>query len=92
VFALTDALEVWGWAWADGGVRKVYVRTSDVAAWHPADLEPQQGRQWQRFSIRWTPARHGEFLLSSVAEAANGLLQPTSGRRNAVYEVPVTVA
>lgn len=93
VFALDDATEIWGWAWADGGVRNVFVRTDDAAAWYAAELEPHQGRrQWQRFSIPWTPARRGEFLLSSVAEAANGMLQPTSGRRNAAYGVPVTVA
>ena len=86
-----DAREIWGWAWADGGVRKVYVRADDAAAWHPADVEPQHGREWQRFSISWTPVRSGKFLLSSLAEATNGQLQPTSGRRNAIYEVPVSV-
>jgi DMSO/TMAO reductase YedYZ molybdopterin-dependent catalytic subunit len=43
VFALADAPEIWGWAWADGGVRKVYVRTDDAAAWHPADLSRSRG-------------------------------------------------
>lgn len=89
---LAEAYEIWGWAWADGGVRKVYVRYDDSAAWHCADLEPMHGREWQRFSISWTPARRGDFLLSSLAEATNGILQPTYARRNAVYEVPVSVA
>src|SRR5262249_54700348 len=25
--------EIWGWAWADGGVRNVYIRTEDAATW-----------------------------------------------------------
>jgi len=58
----------------------------------PPTLIRWRRREWQRFSISWTPARRGEFLLSSLAEAANGVLQPVSGRRNAIYDVPVTVA
>jgi DMSO/TMAO reductase YedYZ molybdopterin-dependent catalytic subunit len=84
--------EIWGWAWADGGVRRVYVRAGDSEAWQPAVLEPPHGRAWQRFSFSWKPSRSGEFRLSSIAEAANGLLQPTSGRRNALYELSVSVA
>jgi DMSO/TMAO reductase YedYZ molybdopterin-dependent catalytic subunit len=87
---LADAHEIW--ARADGGVRNVYVRSEDTATWYPADIEPWRGREWQRFSISWTSARRGELRLSSLAEAANGVLQPIFGRRNAVYEVPVTVA
>jgi DMSO/TMAO reductase YedYZ molybdopterin-dependent catalytic subunit len=92
VIEMTEACEIWGWAWADGGVRKVYVRSDDAAVWHSAEVEPWHKREWQRFSFSWTPAQRGEFLLSSLAEAANGLLQPAFGRRNAIYEVPVTVA
>jgi hypothetical protein len=66
--------------------------SDDLAVWHLAEVEPWHEREWQRFSLSWTPTRSGEFLLSSLAEAANGLLQPTFGRRNAIYEVPVTVA
>jgi hypothetical protein len=89
--SLNSGHEIWGWAWADGGVRSVYARIGDGGAWHPAVLEPLRGREWQRFSFSWTPSRSGEFRLSSIAEAANGLLQPTSGRRNAMYEFPVSV-
>jgi hypothetical protein len=92
IIGLADAREVWGWAWADGGIRNVYVRSDDDAVWQPAEVEPRRGREWQRFSISWTPARRGAFLLSSLAEASNGLFQPTFGRRNAIYEVPVIVA
>ena len=49
--------EIWGWAWADGGVRSVHVRAGDNdATWMLAELESPQGREWQRFSIRWCQA------------------------------------
>jgi molybdenum-dependent oxidoreductase-like protein len=56
----SDTREIWGWGWADGGVRSVYVRTDDTAIWRAAELEPPHGREWQRFSIPWTPRRRGE--------------------------------
>ena len=83
--------EIWGWAWADGGVRSVFVRTDDPATWRRAELEPPRGREWQRFSMPWTPRRRGALPLASLAEAVNGQLQPTLGRRNAIYDVPVNV-
>jgi DMSO/TMAO reductase YedYZ molybdopterin-dependent catalytic subunit len=85
--------EIWGWAWADGGVRSVHVRAGDNdAAWMLAELESPQGREWQRFSICWMPSRPGTMTLASRAEANNGLAQSTSGQRNAIHGVPVNVA
>jgi hypothetical protein len=43
--ALTEEHEIWGWAWADGGVRKVYVRTDDAEVWRPAEVEPWHGHR-----------------------------------------------
>ena len=83
--------EIWAWAWADGGVRNVYVRTDESATWRRAELEPLRGREWQRFSIRWMPRHRSAVVLASLAEAMGGSLQPISGRRNAIYEVPVNV-
>jgi DMSO/TMAO reductase YedYZ molybdopterin-dependent catalytic subunit len=83
--------EIWGWAWADGGVRSVRVRTGDAATWQSAELEPPRGRAWQRFSMSWTPRQRGVMALASRAEAVGGPVQPDSGRRNATYEVPVNV-
>lgn len=83
--------EIWGWAWADGGVRNVYIRAGEAATWQPAELEPPRRREWQRFSLPWTPLQRGETVLASLAEAMDGQLQPISGRRNAIYEVPVNV-
>jgi hypothetical protein len=39
----------------------------------------------------WTPRQRGAVVLASRAEAMGGLLQPTSGRRNAIHDVPVNV-
>jgi hypothetical protein len=83
--------ELWGWAWADGGVRNVYVRTDEAAIWRRAEIQLLHGREWQRFSIRWMPRERGAVVLASLAEAIGGLLQPISGRRNAIHDVPVNI-
>jgi DMSO/TMAO reductase YedYZ molybdopterin-dependent catalytic subunit len=83
--------EIWGWAWADGGVRSVHVRAGDAATWRPAELEPPRGREWRRFSMPWTPRQRGAVVLAARAEAMGGLVQPISGRRNAIHEVAVNV-
>ena len=76
---------------ADGGVRNVYVRADD-AAWPRAELEAPRGREWQRFSMRWSPSRRGPVVIASMAEAMNGVLQSASGRRDAIYGLPVDVS
>jgi DMSO/TMAO reductase YedYZ molybdopterin-dependent catalytic subunit len=81
--------QIWGWAWADGGVESVHVRLED--AWLPAELEPARRREWQRFSMPWKPRHPGTVVLASQAKAKNGACQPISGQRNAIYSVPVTV-
>src|SRR5262249_23673900 len=48
------AREVWGWAWADGGIRNLYVRTGGDT-WRGVELEPPSRHEWERFSCRWTP-------------------------------------
>jgi DMSO/TMAO reductase YedYZ molybdopterin-dependent catalytic subunit len=89
--AAAVAHEIWGWAWADGGVHSVDVSTDDGASWRPAELEPARGREWQRFSTRWTPMHRGPVVLASRAQVNGGLHQPASGRRNAIHSVPVNV-
>ena len=71
--------EIWGWAWADGGVRHVYLRTDEAGPWLRAELEPQRGREWQRFSLRWQPSKSGEVVLAALAEATHGLLPADVG-------------
>ena len=85
------AREIHGWAWADGGVRAVDVTADDGATWLPAEIEPVNAHQWQRFSLRWKPSGRGNVTLASCAESNTGLRQPASGRRNAVHRVPITI-
>ena len=61
------AREIHGWAWADGGVRAVDVTADDGVTWLPADIEPVNTHQWQRFSLRWKPSGRGNVTLASCA-------------------------
>jgi len=92
VLAAGVKTDIWGWAWADGGVRGLDVSVDGGTIWFPAQLEAARGREWQRFSYTWTPSERGGVVLASRAATANGEVQPTSGQRNAIYEVPVSVA
>ena len=83
--------EVWGWTWADGGVGHVSIRISDEPEWLTAELEPPQGREWQRFSLVWTPRHRGPTLLTSRAQALTGARQPIAGRRNEIHSVALNV-
>jgi len=85
------ATEIWGWAWADGGVVSVEVSTDNGLNWREADLAAQHDRAWQRFSLAWTPQRAGEAVLMSRATSKRGDVQPLAGWRNCVYAVSVIV-
>jgi DMSO/TMAO reductase YedYZ molybdopterin-dependent catalytic subunit len=50
-----------------------------------------RGREWRRFSMPWTPRQRGAVVLAARAEGMGGLVQPISGRRNAIHEVAVNV-
>jgi DMSO/TMAO reductase YedYZ molybdopterin-dependent catalytic subunit len=88
---VSKAIEIWGWAWADGGVSQVDVRVDD-GNWRPAQLEPASGRAWQRFTLSWMPIKRGAATLASRATTASGECQPASGRRNAIYRVSANVS
>jgi DMSO/TMAO reductase YedYZ molybdopterin-dependent catalytic subunit len=81
--------EIWGWAWADGGIDKVDIGID--GDWKPAALEGASGRAWQRFTFSWAPTNRGGITLASRAFTAKGECQPQSGRRNAIYSVRVNV-
>jgi hypothetical protein len=83
-------IEIWGWAWADGGVSQVDVSV-DGGNWQPAALEPASNREWQRFTLSWMPIKCGAATLASRATTARGECQPASGRRNAIYRLSVKV-
>ena len=90
IIAAAKPIEIWGWAWADGGVVKAEVRVDDDD-WMRAALEPPSGRAWQRFTFSWTPKKSALTTLASRASGATGECQAEGGRRNAVYTVDVTV-
>lgn len=90
--AAAEAVEIWGWAWADGGVRSVDVSTDGMFGWTPATIEPPAGRAWQRFTATWRPDQGGRHELSSRARSHDGRCQPPSGARNAIHRVPINVA
>ena len=87
----SQEIEIWGWAWADGGVREVQVTTDDGVTWRPAALEPVSGRAWQRFNMLWMAKQSGAATLGSRATSAAGHVQPATAWRNAVYRVSVNI-
>jgi DMSO/TMAO reductase YedYZ molybdopterin-dependent catalytic subunit len=89
--AVGGAAEVWGWAWADGGVEAVDVNVDGASGWTPAAVEPRAGRTWHRFTTTWHPVRRGEQELTSLARCADGRSQPSAGARNAIHRVAVEV-
>ena len=89
-FVVGESVEVWGWAWADGGVDQIELSDDGASTWVRAAIERANGRAWQRFSAVWKPARRGPHALSSRAHA-DGRSQPDTGARNAVHHVPVEV-
>lgn len=88
---LGSPIDIWGWAWADGGVTRVDISTDGGACWTSAELELARGRAWQKFTYRWHPSAAGLASVQSRAAAADGAVQPATGRRNAVHCVPVVV-
>jgi DMSO/TMAO reductase YedYZ molybdopterin-dependent catalytic subunit len=84
-------VEIWGWAWADGGIAAVDVSVDNDTTWMAAEVEPPRGGEWQRFSLRWAPRRPGRITLASRAMSGNSVRQPLTGRRNAVHRIPVNV-
>jgi DMSO/TMAO reductase YedYZ molybdopterin-dependent catalytic subunit len=90
-FSIGDEVEVWGWAWADGGVCAVDVSADNGSGWTRASTEPPAGRAWQRFAAIWRPERRGAHELCARAQMADGSHQPASGARNAIHRVPVNV-
>lgn len=82
-------VEIWGWAWADGGVARVDVSTDGGAHWTATELQPRHGWSWQKFRAMAHLEGVGEAILMSRATAANGLVQPPSEWRNCVHSVRV---
>ncbi len=87
------------WSMAIDGLveRPRTLRFDDLVRYPKTEVESvhqccgPRGREWQRFSVSWTPGARGPAVLASLAEAMDGLVQPTSSRRNAVHSVAVIV-
>lgn len=92
VLQVGKAVEVWGWAWADGGVSAVEFSTDGAARGRAAAVERPAGRAWQRFSATWRPDQRGAHALRSRAQSGDGRCQPSSGARNACHCVAIEVA
>src|SRR5262249_50063019 len=84
-------VEIWGWAWGDGGVSAVDVSANDGRGWTHAALERSTGRAWQRFAATWRPRHRGAHELWSRAGSVAGRRQPYAGARNAIHRVPIRV-
>jgi sulfane dehydrogenase subunit SoxC len=87
-----EANQIWGWAWADAGIRDVGVSTDGGETWISANVEAAHRWSWQRFTLTWNPRLPGKYALMSRAIDQFGETQPLSNARNCVYEVLVTVA
>jgi len=88
---VAEPVEIWGWAWADGGVSAVDVSTDGLSGWTSAAVEPAAGHAWQRFSATWRPDHRGKHELRSRARSEDGRCQPPSGARNAMHRVSINV-
>ena len=84
-------VEIWGWAWADGGVIAVDVSTDGGTTWHSAELDAAAGWSWQRFRFAWWPEGCGAAVLLSRATDTKGNAQPSANWRNALHAVPIMV-
>jgi DMSO/TMAO reductase YedYZ molybdopterin-dependent catalytic subunit len=81
-----EPVEIWGWAWASEPVTSVEVTIDGGHSWIPAEVDPRSQYEWQRFTLRWTPASVGEHLLASRAATRSGATQPLTPRRNRIHQ------
>jgi DMSO/TMAO reductase YedYZ molybdopterin-dependent catalytic subunit len=88
---ITGDVEVWGRAWGDAEITGVDVSSDGGETWRPARVEARIHREWQRFTLRCSPARAGTATLLARATDSRGATQPMTGARNAVHSVEVTV-
>lgn len=85
-----EILQVWGWAWGDDGIAAVELSADEGRSWQECRLEKVSGRSWTKFICDWI-VKEGCCGLLSRATSRSGESQPASGRRNALYRVPVLV-
>ena len=91
VLARGEEVEVWGWAWADGGVTAAEISGDGGTSWTCASLEPRVEHAWQRFAATWRPQQRGSHELWARAHTTDGRCQPDTGARNAIHRVAIAV-
>lgn len=82
---------IWGWAWGDGEIATVEVRTGSDARWRLAITQSRRQRSWQRFSIDWTPEQTGAVEIAARATSYDRETQPEADWRNCWHRVGTTV-
>ena len=85
-----ETIQIWGWAWGDGGVEGVDASFDGGHSWQKCRLETNEGYAWQKFVCDWQ-VKAGTVGLTSRAIGRNGVHQPQDGMRNAFYHVPIKV-
>jgi DMSO/TMAO reductase YedYZ molybdopterin-dependent catalytic subunit len=79
-------IEVWGWAWGEGGVERVSVSVDNGVSWIESNVEEKVDFSWQRFGVKMK-LEPGKHRLIARATSKGGLMQPMEGRRNHVHAV-----
>ena len=85
-----DRMQVWGWAWGDGGIAAVELSADEGQTWQKCRLEHVSGKTWKKFICDWVVQEGCTGLLSRAA-SQSGDSQPPVGRRNAFYRLPISV-
>ena len=86
-----ETTELWGWAWSNCPADWVEVSTDGGDTWQRAELEPAQGRAWQRFSYNWQPPGPGDYDIRCRTQDVNGEVQPMDNARNSIQSILVWV-
>jgi DMSO/TMAO reductase YedYZ molybdopterin-dependent catalytic subunit len=86
-----EPIEIWGWSWAAEPVTSVEVTTDGGQTWSPAHVTDRAQHEWQKFTLAWTPRSVGEHILGCRATTRSGATQPSTPRRNRIYQRVVFV-
>ena len=86
-----EATELWGWAWSNCPAEWVEVSVDGGEHWERANLDPANGRAWQRFAYHWEPAGPGEYDVRCRTQDVSREIQPADYARNSVQSILMTV-
>lgn len=80
---------VWGWAWADDGVKNVHVMAEGDQDWREAVVDDRVDHGWQKFEIK-LEMPVGRQTVVAKATSFGGAMQPLEGWRNHAHHVHVS--